>query len=182
MKQIVKKTKINIVNIPKIEKWLEEQAQNGLSLVDYKNRTFIFEETKPKQSIYYVYISPIGDKKDFYLREFNSLKRLYGKRKSKLNKKKSGLLKIAEIDSSKIDDDYKWFALSRNAYYLKYNSKFLITYLCASAILFVFSFFEKSVIYLLGIFLFLLLHRFTFTLFLRKQNTNIVATPKEKIK
>ena len=174
MKQIVKKTKINIVNIPKIEKWLEEQAQNGLSLVDYKNRTFIFEETKTKQSIYYVYISPLGDKKDFYLREFNSLKRLYGKRKSKLNKKKSKLIKIVEIDLSKIDDDYKWFAISRNAYYLKYNSKFLIIYLCASVILFVFSFFEKSIIYLLVIFLFLLLHRFTFTLFLRKQKKTLL--------
>lgn len=177
MKRIVEKTKINIINIPRIEKWLEKQAQNGFSLVDYKNRTFTFEETKSKQSIYYIYISPLGDKKDSFLKEFYSLKRLYGKRKSKLNEKKNGIVKIAEIDSSKVDDDYKWFVISRNAYYLKYNFKFLIAYASISAIMFGFSFFEKSMIWLLFVFLLLFLHRFAFTIFLRKQRKTLLKNP-----
>ena len=116
---------VSIANIPKIEKWLAQQAQKGLFLVDYKHLTFIFEQAQPNEKKYFIYISPLVDKKDSFLKEFYSIKGLYGRRKSKV-KTATSLVHIVEIDESKIDNNYQCGLLSRNAYYQKYFLKMLI--------------------------------------------------------
>ena len=137
MKTIKKFFPVNIANILKVEKWLEEQARNGLLFVDYKYFTFTFKKTQPDEKKYFIYISPLIDKKDAFLGEFYSLKELYGKRKSKVKKSITSLVNIAEIDISKIDNNYKWGLISRNAYYKKYFLKMLIVALIIGIVSFV---------------------------------------------
>ena len=167
--KMIKFFPINIANIPKVEKWLEEQTKKGLLLVDYKYLTFTFEKTQPYERKYYIYISPLLDKKDIFLREFYSIKKLYGRRKSKI--KSTPLVHIVEIDVSKIDNDYKWGIISRNAYYQNYFFKMLIVSLVIGIVSFALIFVQQLMIWLVYLYLFQILRYIVLIAMLRKQKS-----------
>ena len=148
IKPITKTVFIHPLNVAKIEKQLEEQAKNGQLLIEYKCSKLTFISTTPKIRKYFVYMSPLIDKHDSFLSEFYLMKRLYGARKSKLNKTEGSIVTIAEIDSSKVDDNYKCFAISRNAYYQKYYFKMLALSLAMNALPIALSFLEQRALWL----------------------------------
>ena len=167
--RIIKFFPINIPNIPKVEKWLEEQAKNGLLLVDYKCLIFTFEKSQPRDMKYYIYVSPLMDKGDVFLREFCFIKKLYGIRKSKVNE--NSLVHIAEIDISKIDNNYKLGALSRNEYYQKYFLKMLILAFVIGILSFALISVQKLMLWLAYLCLFQILRYTALIFILRKQKT-----------
>lgn len=174
MKTTKKFFPVNIANIPKVEKWLEEQVQNGLLFVDYKYLTFTFEKIQPDEKKYFMYISPLIDKKDVFLGEFYSLKRLYGKRKSKIKESITSLVHIVEIDLSKIDNDYKWVEISRNAYYQKYFLKMLIVALIIGIVSFVLISVQQLMIWLVFLSLFQILRYIVLIFILKNQKSRLL--------
>lgn len=112
-----------ILQIPQMEVWIKKQSEKGLKLIAYKHGWFTFMESQKRAREYFIYKSPLVDNKEPFLTDFFTLKRLYGKRKSALNKASCC---IVEVDEEKSTLDYRHFLLARNDYYQKHNTKLLI--------------------------------------------------------
>ena len=104
-------------NLRKIEKQLKEFAKDGYELYDYNFFAFTFVESEPAEREYFVFLDSLEKNKSFY-REFSSIKRQYAKKKTRypFNNKKHLFLEVIEINTDKIDDNYKWSYFSRNLY------------------------------------------------------------------
>ena len=107
-------------NIRKMEKELSKLAKEGYELCDYTLFTFTFTKSKPKDKEYFIYLTSL-EKNSPFGKEFWSVEGRYKKRKTKYDFKNIGKwLQIVEIDTKKIDDNYKWSHFSRNSYYQKW--------------------------------------------------------------
>ena len=108
-------------NIRNIEKRLKELAKDGYELYDYNFFTFTFIESTPAEREYFVYFDTLEKNRSFY-GEFSSIKRQYAKKKTRypIEHKKYSLLEVIEINTDKIDDNYKWYFFSRNSYFQKW--------------------------------------------------------------
>lgn len=107
-------------NIRKMEKELSELAKEGYELCDYTLFTLTFAKSKPKDKEYFIYLNT-HEKNAPFNKEFCSIKSSYKKRKTKYHLENIGKwLEIVEIDTKKIDDNYKWSYFSRNSYYQKW--------------------------------------------------------------
>lgn len=139
LKPIKKFRPFTFLQIFKIERWLREQAELGLRLIDYKFCTFYFLKCRSSTREYFIYKSPLLEKNDIFHLEFRGMKRWYGKRKSELNKL---LRDVIEIDNKKIDEKYNKYAIDRNFHYQKYCTKMLIFYSVVFCVLVGISFFK----------------------------------------
>ena len=164
-----------IMQIPKIEKWLKSQAEKGLKLTAYKLGCFTFESCNAKKREYFVFVDFLADKKSVFFTELFLLKKAYGKRNSLLNKNNDTVI---EIDSQKIDKNYKYSLLARTNYYIKQYFQWSIM---QSVLLFlsaVASFLEGRLIPLTILFFITTMYSLTSMLVLkyqkRSQNTNIL--------
>jgi len=170
---------VNIANIPKVEKWLEEQSQKGLLFVYYKHLTFTFEKTQPDEKKYFMYISPLIEKKDAFWGEFYSIKRLYGKRKSKVKKSITSLVNIVEIDASKIDNNYKWGVISRNVCYQKYFLKMLIVAFIIGVVSFILTSVQQLMIWIVFLCLIQVLRCIVLIAILKRQKGSLLKESKQ---
>ena len=126
-----------------IEKWLSHMATNGWVLIKVSGWIFFFEHGNKEQRLYCGYSA--FDRHQGIFHDFYSVKQLYKKAKSKLNKIECDFF---EVDISKIDSKYTNFILFRNRYYLKQYIMLMIVGICLSIISSIIAFFETKLLIL----------------------------------
>ena len=141
-------------------------------MVKYRAWTFTFVECKEKERAYFIYKSPLSERNDKYFDEFCMIKRVYGARKSELNKEDSS---IVELDLRKLDSNYKSSFLSRKRHYQSFTLKRTIMYSILELILMVLSFWKIAFIPFSLITFALMVYSFISTVALKKWSFSDIA-------
>ena len=162
-----------ILQLPKIEKWLKEQAKSGLKLVAYNRGVFTFSECEPKEREYYICSEFPYEKYNTFYSEFFEIERLYSLRKSTLNRANKVRIPsttILEIDVRKIDADYEKSRALRTQHYIRQFKKCFIGFTIPFIIVFLTTIFQKEIWPLAAFYICHLLYFFLSIIILKKQN------------
>ena len=161
-----------ILQLPRIEKWLKEQAKSGLKLIAYNRGVFTFLECEPKEREYYICSDFPYEKYNTFYSEFFEIERLYSLRKSTLNranKIRVPSTTILEIDVKKIDADYEKSRALRTHHYIKQFKKCILGFTIPSIIVFLTAFFQKEIWPLAAFYLCFIMHFCISVVVLKKQ-------------
>ena len=161
-----------IFQLPKIEKWLKEQAKSGLKLIAYNRGVFTFSECEPKEREYYICSEFPYEKYDTFYNEFFKIERLYSLRKSTLNRANKVRIPsttILEIDVRKIDADYEKSRALRTQHYTKQFKKCFIVFTIPSIIMFITALFAKETWPLAVLYLCIVIYFFLSFIKMKKQ-------------
>ncbi len=118
----------------RLDNWLSQMSLSGWHLVDSNLISFLFEEGKPTEKVYFTYVpGPIYETPEYNLKLlYPGLEKNFGVKKkySKLNKNESKAYQTVEIDTKKIDIErdiaYNELLCDRNRLYKKLAIKNLI--------------------------------------------------------